>query len=86
MEDFTEERHQFMKVSPLHSEPISSRTTDTINVSNMTNYGFLIGDYIMVNDEIMRIKTTVSHVSGATQLKVFRGVYGSIASTHENGL
>ena len=67
------------------SAAISSRTTDTINVSNMTNYGFLIGDYIMVNDEIMRIKTTVSRVSGTTQLKVFRGVYGSIASTHENG-
>ena len=67
------------------SAAITSKTTDTINVSNMTDFGFLIGDYIQVNDEIMRIKTTVSRTSGVTQLKVFRGVYGSIADTHASG-
>ena len=67
------------------SAAITSKTTDTINVSNMTDFGFLIGDYIQVNDEIMRIKTTVSRTSGVTQLKVFRGVYGSIADTHVSG-
>jgi hypothetical protein len=34
---------------------------------------------------LMRIKTTVSRVGGTTQLKVFRGVYGSIANTHVVG-
>ena len=67
------------------SSAISSKTTDTINVSNMTSYGFLIGDYLQVDDEIMRIKTTVSRVNGTTQLKVFRGVYGTIADTHVSG-
>ena len=61
---------------------ITSRTIDTIQVSNMANYNFLIGDYIQIDDEIMRIKTTVSRVSSATTLQVFRGVYGTIASTH----
>ena len=51
----------------------------------MTEFGFLIGDYIQINDEIMRIKTTVSRIGGTTQLKVFRGVYGSIAATHVSG-
>jgi len=61
---------------------VTSKTTDTININNMTDYNFLIGDYLQVNDEIMRIKTTVSRVAGTTQVKVFRGVYGTIANTH----
>ena len=64
---------------------ITSKTTDTIEVNNMTNYSFLIGDYLMVDDEIMRIKTTVSRTASSTQLKVFRGVYGTNADTHVNG-
>lgn len=67
------------------STAITSKTTDIINVNNMTNYAFKIGDFIRINDELMRIKTTVSRVSGATQLRVFRGVYGSIANTHLEG-
>jgi len=67
------------------SAAISNKTTDTINVNNMTEFGFLIGDYIQIDDEIMRIKTTVSRVGGTTQLKVFRAVYGSVAATHDNG-
>ena len=51
----------------------------------MTDYDFRIGDFLRVDDELMRIKTTVSRVGGTTQLKVFRGVYGSIANTHLNG-
>ena len=51
----------------------------------MTEFGFLIGDYVQVNDEIMRIKTTVSRVGGTTQLKVFRAVYGTIAAIHPVG-
>ena len=67
------------------SAAISNKTTDTINVNNMTEFGFLIGDYVQVNDEIMRIKTTVSRVGGTTQLKVFRAVYGTIAAIHPVG-
>ena len=64
------------------SAAVTSKTTDNLNISNMTDYNFLIGDYLQVNDEIMRIKTTVSRVAGTTQVKVFRGVYGTIANTH----
>tara|TARA_Y100000287_G_scaffold30673_1_gene22286 strand:+ start:34 stop:4935 length:4902 start_codon:yes stop_codon:yes gene_type:complete len=67
------------------SAAISSKTTDTINVNNMTEFGFLIGDYIQINNEIMRIKTTVSRVGGTTQLKVFRAVYGTVAALHNVG-
>ena len=69
-------------ITTVTSAAITSKTTDTINISNMTDYNFLIGDYLQINDEIMRIKTTVSRVVGTTQVKVFRGVYGTIANTH----
>ena len=72
-------------ISTTLNSAITSKTTDTINVNNMTDYNFRIGDFVRVNDELMRIKTTVSRVGGTTQLKVFRGVYGSIANTHVIG-
>lgn len=72
-------------ISTTLSNTVTSKTTDIINVNNMTNYDFRIGDFIRVNDELMRIKTTVSRVSGTTQLNVFRGVYGSISNTHPIG-
>jgi hypothetical protein len=75
----------FAGISTTLSTAITSKTTDNINVDNMTDYNFRIGDFIKVNDEIMRVKTTVSRVSGDTQLKVFRGAYGSIANTHVLG-
>jgi len=71
-------------ITTVLSAAVTSKTTDTINILNMTDYNFLIGDYLQINDEIMRIKTTVSRVSGTTQVKVFRGVYGTIANTHLN--
>ena len=64
---------------------ITSKTTDTINVENMANYAFQIGDFIQVDDEIMRIKTTPSRTATDTELKVFRGVFGTIADTHVAG-
>ena len=72
-------------ISTTLNSAITSKTTDTINVNNMTDYDFRIGDFVRVNDELMRIKTTVSRVGGDVQLKVFRGVYGSIANSHVVG-
>ena len=72
-------------ISTTLSTAITSKTTDIINVNNMTNYAFHIGDFIQVDDEIMRIKRTVTRVTGDTELRVFRGVYGSIADTHVVG-
>ena len=64
---------------------ITSKTTDTINVENMANYAFQIGDFIQVDDEVMRIKTTPSRTATDTELKVFRGVFGTNADTHVAG-
>jgi len=72
-------------ITTITSTAITSKTTDIVNIENMTNFGFLIGDYIRINDEIMRIKTTVSRTAATTQIKVFRGVFGTIANTHPVG-
>ena len=42
-----------------------------------------IGDYLQINNEIVRIKTTVA--SGAGSVQVFRGVLGTKASAHSVG-
>ena len=69
-------------ISTTLSAAITSKTTNIINVNNMTNYAFQIGDFLQIDDEIMRISRTVSRTSGDTELRVFRGVFGSIADTH----
>ena len=51
----------------------------------MPRFDLKIGDYLRVNDELMRIKQTVSRVATDTTIKVFRGVYGSVADTHPVG-
>jgi hypothetical protein len=60
-----------------------TRGTKNINIKNMPDFGFQIGDYLKVDDEIMRIRETPSRNAQATQLKVFRGVNGTIATTHK---
>ncbi len=72
-------------ISTTLSAAITSKTTNIINVNNMTNYAFQIGDFLQIDDEIMRISRTVSRTSGDTELRVFRGVFGSIADTHVSG-
>ena len=53
-------------------------TSSSISITNATASGFNIGDYIMVNDEMMRIKNTSIN-------SVFRGVFGSKSTNHDSG-
>ena len=57
---------------------IISNTSDEIEIENIDRYDFKIGDYLRVNDEVMRIKTTVS----TNPVRVFRGVLGSKPTIH----
>ena len=64
---------------------ISTKTTDTFSIVGLTNLGLNIGDFLQVNNEIVRIKETVSTLIGVLSIKVFRGVLGSKAETHSVG-
>ena len=53
--------------------------TDTnINISNIQSLGLKIGDYIQIDDEIMRIRETVD----GNPVSVFRGLLGTRSSSH----
>jgi hypothetical protein len=73
------------RMVPLHagtitylSSNISSSNVDTITLDSVGN--ILIGDYLQIDDEIVRVK---NEVTGNT-ITVFRGVLGTRAVTHSS--
>jgi hypothetical protein len=54
---------------------------DEINLTNIANLDINIGDYLMIDDEIVRVKTNVPSTP-ANPIEVFRGVLGSRAVNH----
>jgi hypothetical protein len=64
---------------------IADATTDQINLQGIGNLDINIGDYLQIDDEIVRVKTTTStsSVTAATNpIYVFRGVLGTRAVNH----
>lgn len=60
---------------------ITNATTDEISITNLTNFDLKIGDYLRIDDEMMRIKTTVT----GNPVKVFRGLFDTQATSHVSG-
>jgi hypothetical protein len=58
---------------------ISNATIDQINIQDIGNLDINIGDYLIVDAEIMRVKTTTT---GSNPVYVFRGILGSKAKSH----
>ena len=59
---------------------VTSTTTENIAIDNLNNQNLNIGDYLRIEDEIVRIKTTVP--TGSSTIKVFRGEFGTKPATH----
>jgi len=72
---------QYAGITTTLSSAINTATVDNFNITNITNLDLNIGDYLLIDSEIMRIKTTVT----GNPVFVFRGVYGTNASTHSIG-
>jgi len=70
--------NSYAGITTVISSEISNTTTDEINIRNVTDFNFQIGDYLRVDDEIVRIKTTV----GTNPVRVFRGLMGTRPTTH----
>ncbi len=75
------------------SNIISSLSQNTIQISNAARYNINIGDYFLIDDEIIRVKTTTSTSSldgtsntdalqNNSSINVFRGVLGTRAARH----
>ena len=60
------------------SAAIINATTDEVNLTNITKLDVKIGDFLMINDELVRVKTTVS----GNPINVFRGVLGTRPTAH----
>ena len=61
--------------------PILTASTTSVQISDIGNTDIEIGDYLSIDAEIVRVKTTVT--SGT--LTVFRGVLGTRAAAHASG-
>ena len=64
------------------SVQVTSTTSDQISIENLDDFDFKIGDYLRIDDEIMRIKSTVT----TNPVSVFRGIFGTIPATHDPDL
>ena len=60
------------------SAAIINATTDEVNLTNISKLDVRIGDFLMINDELVRVKTTVS----GNPINVFRGVLGTRPTAH----
>ena len=63
------------------SAAVSSTTDDEIEILNIGNLDIDIGDYLRIDDEVVRVKRTVV----GNPVRVFRGMFGTRATTHDSG-
>ena len=61
------------------SNSIPNATIDQVNIQDIGSLDINIGDYLMIDDELMRVKTTTT---GSNPVYVFRGILGSEAKSH----
>ena len=60
------------------SGAIANATTTSVSITNVSSSGLKLGDYVMVDDEIMRVKND-------SLTSVFRGLFGTQAVAHATG-
>ena len=58
---------------------IITAATDQISITGIANLDVNIGDYFMIDDEIVRVKTTTT---GSNPVSVFRGILGTKPTIH----
>ena len=63
---------------------IANASTANVSLTNVGNLGINIGDYLAIDDEIVRVKTTPTNPA-TNPLSVFRGVFGTNAASHDAG-
>ena len=58
---------------------ISNATTEDVSITDITSLDINIGDYLIIDNELVRVKTTVT----TNPVKVFRGILGTRAVSHD---
>ena len=76
---------QYAGITTTLSAIVADEVTQNISINNPTHFDINIGDYLEIDNEIVRVKTTTStsSVSGISNpIVVLRGQLGTKASTH----
>ena len=75
--------YQYAGITTVLGTQYSIQTSDStdLNIPNAVSLGFNLGDYLLINDEIFRIKTAVT----SNSVSIFRSVLGSPRQTHQAG-
>ena len=60
---------------------VGNVTSEEISIQNVENLDINIGDYLQINDEIVRVKTTIPSTP-TNPIQVFRGVMGTKSQIH----
>ena len=63
------------------SADIATPTTSQVNITDISTTDINIGDYLSIDDEVVRVKGTVV----SNPITVFRGTLGTKRATHSNG-
>ena len=77
---------QYAGITTTMSALVADEVTQNFSITNPANFDINIGDYLEIDSEIVRVKTTTStnSISGASNpIVVLRGQLGTKASTHE---
>jgi hypothetical protein len=62
---------------------MSDETTDEVKISGIDKLDIKIGDYLLIDDELMRVKKTVpNNISPPSPIYVFRGALGTKSAKH----
>jgi hypothetical protein len=61
------------------SVALTNPSTNVLTVGNALRLNLQVGDYLIINNEIMRVSSTVT---SSTQINVFRGLFGSSKESH----
>ena len=69
---------QYAGITTTLSAAVLTASTTSIQITNIENIDIKLGDYLKIDEEIVRVKTSVT--SGT--ISVFRGVLGTRATTH----
>ena len=69
---------EYAGITTTLSAAITSATSTDISITDITDTDINIGDFLYVDNEVMRVKETVT----SNPVSVFRGVLGSDAETH----
>jgi len=74
--------YQYAGITTTLNVALTDPTINTLTVTNATHMGWDLGDYLIVDNEIMRISDSIT---SNTAIDVFRGLFGTQKQTHVVG-